>query len=127
MFVHSDDQLKAAYLILGYTLISKTFQAPKCIIKAKDSRLHWISVVVLSFLIIGAIPEGTFTTDPIPEGIPKVAQPLQCIAEEEANPSQPTVEGKEEFVEVSSFEDSEDDFEIFNQPLSPEIPLGDLG
>ena len=37
------------------------------------------------------------------------------------------VEGQEEFVEVSSFEDFEDDFEIFNQPLSLEIPFSDLG
>ena len=33
-------------------------------------------------------------------------------------------EEEEEIVEVS---DSEDDFEVFNQPQSPEIPSGDLG
>ena len=37
VFVHSDGQLRAAHLILGYTTISKNYQAPKCIIKAKDS------------------------------------------------------------------------------------------
>ena len=33
VFVHSDGQLRAAHLILGYTPISKSFQAPKCVIK----------------------------------------------------------------------------------------------
>ena len=36
VFVHSDGQLRATHLIFGYTPISKSFQAPKCIIKAKD-------------------------------------------------------------------------------------------
>lgn len=40
VFVHSDGQLRAAHLILGYTPISSSFQAPKCVIKARDPRLH---------------------------------------------------------------------------------------
>ena len=67
MFIHSDSQLRAAHLILGYTPISKSFQVPKCVIKAKDPRLHWISIVVPSFLITGAIIEG----------IPKAPLPSQ--------------------------------------------------
>ena len=111
-------------MILNYKPISKSFQAPKCVIKAKDPQLHQISVVVLGFLIISAIPEGTLAIDPIPEGILKVALPLQYIAEE-ATSSHPTVikEEEEEVVEVS---DSEDEFEVFNQPLSPEASTGDL-
>ena len=73
VFIHSDGQLRAAHLILSYTPISKSFQALKCIIKAKDPCLHRISVAVPGFLITGPIPEGMLTTDPIPEGIPKVA------------------------------------------------------
>ena len=76
MFVHSDDYLKATHLILGYTPISKSYQAPKCVIKAKDPLLHWISVAAPGFLTIGPILKGTLTTNPIPEGIPKVALPL---------------------------------------------------
>ena len=112
-------------MILNYEPISKSFQAPKCVIKAKDPQLHQISVVVLGFLIIGAIPEGTLATDPIPKGIPKVALPPQYTAEE-ATSSHPTVtkEEEEEVVEVS---DSEDEFEVYNQPLSPEASTGDLG
>ena len=44
VFVHIDGQLRAAYLILDYIPISKSFQAPKCIIKARNPRLHQISV-----------------------------------------------------------------------------------
>ena len=36
VFVHSDSQLRAAHLILDYDPISKDFQAPKNVIKAKD-------------------------------------------------------------------------------------------
>ena len=75
VFVHSEGQLRAAHLILGYTSISKSYQVPKCVIKAKNPRLHRISVAVPGFLINGPILEGTLTTNPIPGGIPKVALP----------------------------------------------------
>ena len=75
VFIHSDGQLRVAHLILGYTPISKSYQASKCIIKAKDPCLHWISVAAPGFLTIGPIPKGMLTTNPIPEGIPKVALP----------------------------------------------------
>ena len=63
----ADGQLRAMYLILGYTPISCAFQAPKCVIKARDPRLHRISVAYEGFVI----PEGI----PIPEGTP-FTQPL---------------------------------------------------
>ena len=62
-----DGQLRAAHLILGYTPISRAFQAPKCVIRAKDPRLHRISVAYEGFMV----PEGI----PIPEGTP-LNQPL---------------------------------------------------
>jgi len=40
LFVHIDEQLRAAHLILDYIPISKTFQSPRCVIKAKDPRLQ---------------------------------------------------------------------------------------
>ena len=85
--------------------------------------MHRISDAALGFLITGPVLEGTLTTEPIPEGIPKVALPFQRAAEEEATPSQPMIEEGEEVVEVS---DSEDDFEVFNRPLSPEVSTSDL-
>ena len=126
MFVHSDAQLRATHLILGYTPISKSYQAPKCVIKAKDPRLHRISVATPGFLTTSPIPVGTLTTDPIPEIIPKVALPPQYTTGE-ATLSYPTItkeeEKEEEVVEVS---DSKDEFEVFNQPLSPKASTTDL-
>lgn len=100
-----------AHLILGYTPISSRFQVPKCVIKDKDPRLHRISVATLSFLITGPIPEGILTTDPILEGIPKVALPFQQATKEEAMPSQPASKEEEEVVNIFEFKD---DFEVFS-------------
>ena len=127
MFIHSDGQLKVAHLILGYTPISKSYQASKCLIKAKDPCLHWITIAAPSFLTIGPIPEGMLTTNPIPECIPKVALPPQYTTGE-ATSSHPTIikeeeEKEEEIVEVS---DSENEFEVFNQPLSLKALTSDL-
>ena len=49
--------------------------------------------------------------------------PIQRSTKEEATPFQPILKEEEQVVEVS---DSEDDFEIFNQPQSPEAPAGDF-
>ena len=77
VFVHTDGQLRAAHLILDYIPISKSFQVPKCVIKAKDPQLQRISVAAPGFLITGPILEGTLASEPIPEGIPKVASPFR--------------------------------------------------
>ena len=113
MFIRTDGQLSTTNIILSYTPTSMTFQVPKCVVKARDPRLHQINVAMTSFLISGPIPEGVFTTDPIPEGIPRV----------EASSSGPIVKKNEEeeekeegeIVEVS---DSEDNFDVFNQSES---------
>ena len=47
----SDGQLKAAHLILDYNPISHSFQAPSCVIKAKDPRLRRISVAYEGFVV----------------------------------------------------------------------------
>ena len=125
VFIHFDGQLRGAHLILDYTPISKSFQVLKCVIKAKDPRLHRISAVAPGFLIIGPVPEGTLATililegtlatTPIPEGIPRVATPLQHAAEE-ATSSQPTVKEEEEEEDrgVVELTDSEDEFVVFD-------------
>ena len=71
-----------AYLILEYNPISKSFLAPKCVIKVRNPQLQQIGVTAPGFLITSLVPEGTFATAPIPDGIPKVALPLQRTAEE---------------------------------------------
>ena len=67
------------------------------------------------------------TTNPIPEGIPKVALPPQYTTGE-ATFSHPIIikeeeEKEEEIVEVS---DSKNEFEVFNQPLSLKALTSDL-
>ena len=126
VFVHNKGQLRAAHIILGYKPISSGFQALKCVIKAKDPRLHRISVAVPGFLLPEGAPglEGTFPTqtiwesDPfsqlIPEGIPRVVLPFQHPASASGS-SQPS-DKDEEVVEVL---ESEDEFKAFNRPLSP--------
>ena len=47
IFVNIDKKLRAAHLILNYNPFSFSFQVPKCVIKAKDPRLHQINVAVL--------------------------------------------------------------------------------
>ena len=121
VFVHTDGQLRATHLILDYIPISKSFQMPKCVIKARDPRLHQISVAAPGYLTTGPILEGILSTNPIPEGIPKVeASSSRSIIKEKEKKQ----EKEEKIVEVS---DSEDDFEVLNQLLFPEISLGDLG
>ena len=127
VFVHIDRQLKATHLILDYIPISKSFQALRCVFKERDPRLHRISVATPGFLTTSPIPKGVLTTGPILEGIPKVELPSQHAAEEEASSSQLLTKGEEGVVEVFDSKDFEDDFEVFDQPLSPETPSGDLG
>lgn len=75
--------------------------------------MHQISVAAPSFL----------TTGPISEGILQVTLPPQYTSGE-ATPSHPIFKEEEEIVDVS---DSKDDYKVFNQSLSPEILIGDLG
>ena len=103
----------AAHLILGYTPISRAFQAPKCVIKVLDPCLHRISVVVEGFLLL----EGAS----IPKGIPLVGSSSSCpVVEEEDKKSKK----EEEVIELGSFKD---EFEVFNRAQSSEGPFSDLG
>ena len=118
VFVHIDSQFRAAYLILDYIPIPKSFQVPKCVIKARDPRLQRISVAAPGFLITNPILEGILTSNPILEGIPKVeTSSSRSIIKEKENEQ----EEEEEIVEVSDY------FKIFNQPLSSDTSTGDLG
>ena len=53
----SDFQVRAAHKILGYDPIQKSFSALKYVIKAKDPRLHRITIAKHGFLL----PEGSST------------------------------------------------------------------
>ena len=116
IFVHKDGQLRAAHLILDYNPLSSSFQAPKYVIKAKDHLLHLINVAVPGFL----------NQDLALEGVLQVKSFFQYTAEDEATPSQPTTKEEEEEEEVVKVFDSEDDFEVINQPHSPEALISDF-
>ena len=69
MYVNeSDGQLRVAHLILGYTPISRAFQALRCVIRAKDSWLHRISVAYEGFVVPEGIPlpRHILLTQPLP-------------------------------------------------------------
>ena len=108
----SDGQLRAAHLILGYTPISRAFQAPSCVIKAKDPRLRRISVAYEGFLV----PQGV----PLPEDTPHTeALPVASLAGVSLpSPNVPQIKEEEEaeqeeegFVDLPS---ATDDYEVFD-------------
>ena len=70
----ADDQLQSAHIILGYMHISFAFQAPECVIRARDSRLRCISVAYEGFFIPEGAPilKGTSLAQPLFVGIPSV-------------------------------------------------------
>ena len=116
----SDGQLRAAHIILRYKPISTAFQAPKCVIKAKDPRLHRISVAFEGFIVPEGvpIPEGTPFTQPLPVAAVSVwasssRSVLQEVKEEEEK------EGEEEKEEVVELLDSADEFEVSTNPNLP--------
>ena len=121
----SDGQLRAAHLILGYTPISRTFQAPSCVIKARDPRLRRISVAYEGFLIPQGVPlpADTKHTEVLPvASLAGVSSPLPHvpqIKEEEE------VERDEEgFVDVPSVAD---DYEVFNLLTPSPTASEDMG
>ena len=96
----SGNQVKAAHKILGYDPIQKSFLAPKYVIKAKDPRLHRITVAEQGFLL----PEGSFA-----EGgatLASSSSSQQAVEAEEVG-----AEGKEQVVELGQ---SEDEFDAFD-------------
>ena len=117
----SDGQLRAAHLILGYNPISHAFQAPSCVIKAKDPRLFRISVAYEGFIVPQGVPLPRYSqlTEPLP--IASLAEtalsspPVFQVKEEEE------AEREEEgFVDLTS---ATDDYEVFNQSTpSPNTP-----
>ena len=117
----SDDQLRAAHLILGYNPISHAFQAPSCVIRVKDPRLRRISVAYEGFVV----PQGI----PLPRYSP-LAKPLPVASLAVAATSSPSVFQVEEEKEVEQEEEGfvdltslTDDYEVFNQSSpSPNVP-----
>ena len=117
----SGGQLRAVHFILGYTPISRAFQAPRSVIRAKDPRLHRISVAYEGFVVLEGIPIPRYSpfTQSLPvatlsAGAPSPSPILQVEEEEEAE------QEEEGFVDLT---ESIEDYEIFNQPSPPKNVL----
>ena len=76
IFVNDDRQLRAAYLILDYKPISRTFLDVGNAIRANNYRLARIDVSRPHFLAPHDLPP---VDHPIPQGIPLAAQSLQQV------------------------------------------------
>ena len=116
----ADGQLRMTHLIFGYTPISRAFQAPKYVIKANDSRLHYISIAYEGFVFPEGflIPKGTPLTQPLFMATPSIGVSLsQPVLQEDEEEEEEEEENPEEIVTLS---ESSDEFEVFDQPPSPE-------
>ena len=126
MYVNkSDDQFRAAHLILGYTPISRAFQAPTCVIRAKDPRLHKISVAYEGFVVSEGIPLPKYSpltqsllVATLSAGAPSPSPILQIEEEEEAE------QEEEGFMDLT---ESTEDYEVFNQPSPPKNVQEEMG
>ena len=121
----SDGQLRAAHLILGYNPISRAFQTPSCVIKAKDPRLRRINVAYEGFVVPQGIPLPKYS--PLIEPLPVAS--LAVIAT--SSPSvfqvkeEEEVEQEEEgFVDLTS---ATEDYEVFNQSTPSPNTSEDMG
>ena len=109
----SDFQVRVAHKILGYDLIQKSFSTPKYMIKAKDPRLHRITVAKHGFLLLeGSSTQGGAT-------LASSSSSQQAVETEEVR-----AEGEEQVIELGQFED---EFGVFDQFDPSEDPSGDLG
>ena len=117
--MNDDGQLRAAYLILDYEPILRTFLDVGNFIRANDYRLARIDVSLPSFLAPHDLPP---VDHPIPQGIPLAAQPLQqvplaqAVAEEGAASSSSLEEEidkfrfEEEAIIISEVEEEADEY-----------------
>ena len=107
------NQVRAAHKILEYNPIQKSFSAPKYVIRAKDPRLHRITVAEHGFLL----PEGSLVL----EGVP-LAGPSSSHQATEVERGR--VESEEVVADLGP---SEDEFGVFDQVNLSEDHSGDLG
>ena len=119
-------QLRAAYLILDYEPISRTFLDVGNAIRANDYRLAHIDMSRPGFLA----PHDLLPVDhPVPQGIPLAAQPLQqvpleqAVAEERAASSSSLEEEidkfrfEEEAIVISEAEEETDEYSCIQTPV----------
>ena len=95
-----DHQVKAAHKILGYDPIQKSFAAPKYVIKAKDPWLQKITVAEHGFFFPGG-----------------------SSAQQAAETEEGRDEGEEQVIDLDQ---SEDEFDAFEQLDPSDDPFGDI-
>ena len=124
----SEGQLRAAHLILGYNPISCAFQAPLCVIRAKDPRLHRLNVAYEGFVVPQDIPLPRYS--PLTEPLPFAS----LAATAATSPPPPPVFQVEEEEEVEQEEERfvdftlpTDNYEVFNQSSPSLNVLEDMG
>ena len=105
----------------------RAFQAPTCVIRARDPRLHRISVAYKGFVVPQGIPLPRYSplTEPLPvatlaAGATSSPSPPFFQVEEEEEAEQE----EEGFVDLTV---STDDYEVFNQPSPPQNVHEDMG
>ena len=108
-----ENQVRAVHKILGYDSIQKSFSAPKYVIKAKDPRLHRITVAKHGF----SLPEGSSA-----RGGAMLAG--SSSSQQAAEAEEVGAEGEEQATELGQ---SEDKFGVFDQVDLSEDPFGDFG
>ena len=108
-----DNQARVAHKILGYDPIQKSFLAPKYVIRAKDPRLHRITIAEHGFLL----PEASSAQ----RGVMLVGSSLSHQA---AEVEEVRAESEEQVAELGQ---SEDEFGAFNQVDLSKDPSSDLG
>ena len=122
-------------MILGYTPLSFTFQAPKYVIRACDPRLRHINIAYQGFVIPEGVPLSRDTphTQPLFVATPLVgASSSQLVLREEEDRRE---EGEEEEreeeeenpKEIVDLSDSSDEFKIFNQTIHSEDDFDEMG
>ena len=112
IFLHKDSQLRAVHIILGFKPISKGFQSPKNVIRAKDKRLALINVAFPGFLLTDPPLVGTQDT--------QLPAPLVTKLLYSQEPSIPSNEETKEPAPEPIQEVTDKDFEDFYQQKDPE-------
>ena len=112
IFVHRDGQLWELHVILGFNLISKHFQSPKHIIRAKDPRLALIDIAFPGFLTTASPPSGTQDTQ-----LPALLITKLLYSQE---PPIPLNNEAEELIAEATQEVTNKDFEVFYRQEDPE-------
>ena len=114
----ADGQLRVAHLILGYTPLSFAFQAPKCVIRARNPRLRPINVAYEGFIVPEDIPLPQHTSRIEPFFVASISagtsssQPT--LREEGIGEREEEEQRQEEAIELS---ESSDNFGIFDQSI----------